>query len=306
MENQDILIEKIKSTVQNSEKQGFDAMNKVWCRIEDKLDNTVLKKQNDTWKKLAVAASVFLVISLGYQFLKSNEVVNIPENKVVTVDTLETVLRKVIADKEKVAEVESPNLKENADEILTKEISNDSQIAENVSAVPNKIEETKITNDNISLKKSKSSYSNFGKFLKGKIYSANVVHHNNNNGDLELDNDTIKPKIVSQKIEALVVIDGEAIANKHENGVRKLSEMDKEDIESVVFLAEPLYIINGVQYTEKQMFGPNPTSPYAPLDKQEIISIEILKDEEAVEKYGEKGKKGVVIVKTKYGSPVRQ
>ena len=32
------------------------------------------------------------------------------------------------------------------------------------------------------------------------------------------------------------------------------------------------------EYTEQELFGPNPTSPYAPLNKQKIESISILKD----------------------------
>jgi hypothetical protein len=302
MENQDILFEQIKTAAQNSENQTFDAMDKIWNRVEDKLDNKVLKKQSNNWKKIAVAASVLLVVSLGYQFLKADDKINIPKNEIVTVDTLETVLRKVIAEKGKVAEVENPIIKKDPDIILQKEISKDVQVAKNESTVPSKLEEPTNAKDDVVAKKSKKTYSNFGKFLKGQIYSANVVH---NNGYLELDSDTVKTKIVSQKIEPLVVIDGNAVADRKANGVKKLSEMDKDEVESVVFLVEPLYIINGVQYTEEQMFGPNPTSPYAPLDKQEIISIEILQDAEAVEKYGEKGKKGVVIVKTKYGSPVK-
>lgn len=51
------------------------------------------------------------------------------------------------------------------------------------------------------------------------------------------------------------------------------------------------------------MFGPKPTSPYTPLDKQDIISLNILLEEEAIKIYGEKGKKGVVIVTTKNGKP---
>ena len=50
------------------------------------------------------------------------------------------------------------------------------------------------------------------------------------------------------------------------------------------------------EYSEKEVFGPNPTSPYYPLNKQEIESISIYQDEEAIELYGEKGNKGVVVI----------
>ena len=62
-------------------------------------------------------------------------------------------------------------------------------------------------------------------------------------------------------------------------------------------------LIDGVYYSENDLFGKNPTSPYAPLNKQEIKTITVLQDLEATSKYGEKGKKGVVIITTKYGKP---
>ena len=68
----------------------------------------------------------------------------------------------------------------------------------------------------------------------------------------------------------------------------------------------PLYIIDGIYYSENDLFGKNPTSPYAPLNEQEIKTITILQDLEATEKYGEKGKKGVVIITTKAGKPAQK
>ena len=68
-------------------------------------------------------------------------------------------------------------------------------------------------------------------------------------------------------------------------------------------LPDPLYIINGVSYSEKELFGSKPSSPYAPLSKLKIETISILQDEKATAIYGEKGKKGVVIITTKTGKP---
>ena len=74
-------------------------------------------------------------------------------------------------------------------------------------------------------------------------------------------------------------------------------------LHSLVVLDAPLYIIDGIYYSEQDLFGKKPTSPYAPLDNQEIKTITILQDLEATSKYGEKGKKGVVIITTKNGKP---
>ncbi len=63
-------------------------MEKVWSRVEQKLDKKEDKKAISLWKKIAVAASLLLVISLGYQFLKSDKKATIENaDKVVTNDT---------------------------------------------------------------------------------------------------------------------------------------------------------------------------------------------------------------------------
>jgi hypothetical protein len=104
----------------------------------------------------------------------------------------------------------------------------------------------------------------------------------------------------------LVVIDGKKVNDEVIYGTNdkfEASRYDEENLESMVYLKEPLYIINGVHYSEEDLFGSHPTSPYAPLDQQEIEKIEILQGKEAIKKHGDKGKKGVVIIATKDGKP---
>jgi TonB-dependent SusC/RagA subfamily outer membrane receptor len=84
---------------------------------------------------------------------------------------------------------------------------------------------------------------------------------------------------------------------------RKLADVEYDNLETIKVLPDPLYIINGVQYTEQELFGSKPTSPYAPLSKLDIYTISILQEEKATAIYGEKGKKGVVIITTKSGKP---
>ena len=94
----------------------------------------------------------------------------------------------------------------------------------------------------------------------------------------------------------MVVIDGKA-------SKKSLTNINPEEIESIVELKEPIYYINGVEYSEESLFGENPTSPYAPLSKQKIDTIVILQPEKAIPIYGEKGKKGVVIITTVGSKP---
>ncbi|MES2240502.1 MAG: carboxypeptidase-like regulatory domain-containing protein [Bacteroidota bacterium] len=87
MDNQDKIFNKIKEAAQKAEQQDFPGMDKVWARLEDKLDKKEDKRAIVLWKKLAIAASLLLFVSLGYQFLKTDSETIIPkainENKVV-------------------------------------------------------------------------------------------------------------------------------------------------------------------------------------------------------------------------------
>ena len=78
MGQQDKLFNQIKSAAENAETKDFPSMDKVWNRVEEKLDQKVIKKESNLWKKIAVAATVLLVASVGYQFLKTETKVTTP------------------------------------------------------------------------------------------------------------------------------------------------------------------------------------------------------------------------------------
>ena len=96
--------------------------------------------------------------------------------------------------------------------------------------------------------------------------------------------------------EPLVVID-----DKVEK--KSIKEIEFNEVDSLVVLKEPLYIINGVEYTEQQVFGPNPTSPYTPLNKQEIETLYILQDEKLSKSMVTKAKKVLSLLPPKMGNP---
>jgi Ca-activated chloride channel family protein len=114
MENKEILFEKIKKASENVEKKGFDAMEKVWARVEEKLDGKEEKKVLPLWKnakievtkrrklfgiieypkflskenprkQLAIAASIIALFFVGYKYYLSDNVpitsANTIENK---------------------------------------------------------------------------------------------------------------------------------------------------------------------------------------------------------------------------------
>lgn len=93
MENQDKLYDKIQQAAKNAEANSFPGMEKVWARVEEKLDKKEDKKVIALWKKIAVAASLLLFVSIGYQFLKSDKEIITIENPIVieNSDTIQNV-----------------------------------------------------------------------------------------------------------------------------------------------------------------------------------------------------------------------
>ncbi|WP_298307022.1 hypothetical protein [Flavobacterium sp.] len=299
MDNQDNLFNKIKSAAENAETKDFPSMEKVWSRIDAKLDTKVEKKHNNNWKKLLVAASIVLVVTIGYQFFKTEKEIVSPNNEIVTKETEKQIIQDSLENQNAIVstEIENPNIKENADEILKEQV-----------AKPN----TVVIADKAEEKVNAKSYDDIMEVpsvVKNNQAprSSNTTWYGNNNFEsrgvtyeevkAEKNDDNLKKSEDTKKLDPIVVVDGEISREK-------LSNMNDEDIEFILELPDPLYIINKIYYTEQELFGPNPTSPYVPLNKQKIESISILPPEKAVSIYGEKGKKGVVIVTTKDGKPM--
>ena len=69
MENQDNnLFDQFKKAADNSESTDFPGLEKVWSRVDAKLDTQIYQQQkniNSGWKKFAVAASI--VVGNGFR-----------------------------------------------------------------------------------------------------------------------------------------------------------------------------------------------------------------------------------------------
>ncbi|MBF4518111.1 hypothetical protein IRZ71_17230 [Flavobacterium sp. ANB] len=320
MDNQDKIFDKFKEAAHNSELKDFPGMEKVWSRVEDKLDKKEDKKAISLWKKIAIAASLLLIISVGSQFLKSDKVTTIPNQKVVVNDdkTIQNVVGKDNAVVEKDSKMVS---KEEAVQILNNQVKNQQKVAINEIQLP--ISEAvgagtssaqEATADfMVAPVQAEAEYSkDDNSDVKGKIDSeaySDAKERESAKVSFAAKRSASAP--MPKKNAPLIILNGTAMAHSDEAKKDKmmsaeLPNLNPENVESLVILDEPLYIIDGIYYSENDLYGPNPTSPYAPLDKQEIKTITILQDLEATSKYGEKGKKGVVIITTKTGKPVNK
>ena len=295
MGTEEKLYKKIQQAAENAEQKDFPGMEKIWARVEDKLETQTLQKEKHLWKKLAVAASIVLVGTLAFFLLQEKENVIIPENTITTIDSSKNTIPTPESANGFVNT--TPEIKKEAEQILQQQIVIQNNIVINdtinykskkeiMIPVPIAMEEVQemaktslvpTYNNNIS---NSASANDSGNLAKGKRYDlANSVN-------------LLKEKDKKEPNDDLLLIDGKL-------SKKSLNNLNPEEIESVVELKEPIYYINGVEYSEESLFGENPTSPYAPLSKQKIDTIVILQPEKAIPIYGEKGKKGVVIISIK-------
>ena len=314
MDNQDKIFDIFKEAAENAPIKDFPGMEKVWSRVEQKLDKKEDKKTISLWKKIAVAASLLLVISLGYQFLKTDKNSTLENtNKIVTSDTKE-----------------EPNNNIPAEE-STAIVSSDTQLVPKTAAIKILEKQTK-NKESVAIQESSSGNSVYT--LPAPVMSATSVADAVATQNFEEEAEIAEKREEAQQKEyatkyrqesakvafaekqamsakksaPLIIMNGNAIAHSDDTKRDKMMQAElpnvqPENVESLVILDEPLYIIDGIYYSEEDLFGKKPTSPYAPLNQQDIKTITILQDLEATEKYGERGKKGVVIITTKTGKP---
>lgn len=314
MDNQDKLFDKIKEASQKAEFQDFPGMEKVWSRVEEKLDKKEDKKTIALWKKIAIAASLLLLISLGYQFLHSDKE-TVTETPKVVFDAKEIkqfekpILDKKVATPSSDSEIVS---NEEAVKILENQTKNKERVAIQETMIPKAEPIQAVVTPKIEAEAT----------IPAKVAISESFDEENNISSKKdafeersyLDKQSAKvayaaaPAQKAKKNAPLVILNGNAMAHSDDAKRDKMmqaemSNLQPENVESLVVLDDPLYIIDGIYYSEEDLFGKNPTSPYAPLDKQEIKTITILQDLEATSKYGERGKKGVLIITTKNGKP---
>ena len=295
MGTEEKLYKKIQQAAENAEQKDFPGMEKIWARVEDKLETQTLQKEKHLWKKLAVAASVVLVGTLTFFLLQEKENVIIPENTITTIDSSKNSIPTTETTNGLVNT--TPEIKKDAEQILQQQIVIQNNIVINDTinykskkevALPTiameevqEVAKTSLAPSYNNSMSNSASTNNSGYLAKGKRY------------DITMNSaETTQEKDKNAANDDLVVIDGKLTKKSPKN-------ISNADYESVIELKNPLYYINGVAYTEEELYGENPTSPYAPLSKQNIDTIVVLQPERAIPIYGDKGKNGVIIITIK-------
>jgi hypothetical protein len=319
MKNEEKIYQKIKNASNKTEETSFPGMDKVWNRVEEKLDTKIIKKKSEVWKKLAIAASFLLFFTVGIQLFNTQKELTEPiEPKMNIEPTTEKVQDHIEnrLDEEKIETIEvSPEVESfanttdiQANTTEPKAIISESK-AESHDDVPTNAQKDKkiIENAKTSLvaeeitadvqlmsKKeavgkgyyNSASSNNVFYPSKGKVYAA---RSSNMKYELQINE---KESSIQSKSNDLVLIDGYLSDKKKE-------DLNSDEMEEMVELKNPIYIINGEEFSEESLFGEKPTSKYAPLTNQKIDSIKVYLPEEAKPIYGKKGKNGVVIISIK-------
>lgn len=293
MNNEDKLYDKIQNAANKGETPNFPGMEKVWARVEDKLDASESKSESSKWKKIAAVAAILVVGVTGYNLYNPNPIENLENN--ITFETANDVIEnssEVVVEVDVAGEtsiVEAyPNVKPNADAILNEQITKTPTVA--TIEEPKKVYE--VTNA-VEVHKNKAVNEE-----SAASFMPQATDKSNNDVKYTVSEMAIaKEATQERKMEPLIIQDGKV------DKKAKMYDLVNEDIDSIIHLKEPLYIINGVEYSELELFGPKPTSPYAPLQKQDIISTTVYQGQDATKLYGKKGEKGVVIITTKDGKP---
>jgi hypothetical protein len=314
---------KLKDKAWNTE-QDFDGFENVWNNIETKLDHRSMKHKKEWWKTTAIAASVLLTLSIIYLVITKNDTVNFTQPNTPSVEIVSEEKAKEIIE-EKQSEVVFEDVKKDKSSTQNKVLSFESSIDE----AKNNSTETKELNENVykakseeiivdkpEMKKVESAYSNFNQrnqqdvatrnnaFVKRKAFESRSTNmqYFQNTSPIAVDKNVKFEKSDTVK-NPLLVVDGKVKQNNLENDAiseQELKELANEyDTEDIIHLKEPLYIINGEEFTEEEVYGKNPTCKYAPLTKEKIKKIKVYTPLEGINKYGDKGKKGVVVITLK-------
>jgi Ca-activated chloride channel family protein len=306
MDNQDKIFKQIKDASHKAEAKDFPAMEKVWARVEEKLDKKEDKKVIALWKKVAVAASLLLFFSLGYQFFNSDKEIIAPkvtpENRIVIEETPKAATPIIV--EQATPNVTSPIIKKDAGMILQKQIEEQKGLAVNDSAynfktqkarviktedeysisAPSPLNEVAITAQSIKKEKKELGYA--VTTISSADYTRQTPGKRNLRDGDKKSNDDNFAKVLNGKVAGVDVIADKSMgASAKQVIIRGYSSLSQSNT--------PLYVVDGVPIDSKQASVLNPN---------DIKNLEIIKGNSATALYGSAGRDGVIIIETKNGN----
>lgn len=319
MNQEEKIYQKIREASHKTEEKPFPGMDKVWNRVEEKLDTKVIKKKSEVWKKLAIAASFLLFFTVGVQLFTTQKELTQPIEPQINVESSSEQAQDNLQQNDETENKENVETSMEVESFVNSNKPKSILTETKAETIPNevpiitrkdkKITESVITSfaaevvsDEIQLMSQKeavekgyynSSSLKSNDFLSNRtIYAArssNFKYEVVKSEKSKVEEKVSKPQ---SKSDDLVLINGELSSKKRE-------DLSSSEMDEMVELKNPIYIINGEEFSEESLFGEKPTSKYAPLTKQKIDSIKVYLPDEAKPIYGKKGENGVVIISIK-------
>jgi Ca-activated chloride channel family protein len=311
MENQHKIENQYKKAAQKEETKDFASMEKVWSRVEEKLDAKEDKKTIVTWKRIGIAASLLLVGTLGYNYF--NEQSPIETKNPVVIENNEPKTNQPI-----VIEETTVRDKEERIEILEKQLNKQTVFKSNESTFQNKdeiiesvddaenyeMEEVVLQGYSITSAKERTtsavsivnsnqietipkSKSRSKKFREGDKMSEDITK-----GYISPANKTIA-QVPTASLD-------QVLQGNVPGGSIKVGSGQPRQSGTIVIRGrntpqneiELLFIVDGVPVSEENFKNINPAH---------IASLNVLKDSSATALYGSRGSNGVIVAKTKKG-----
>ena len=207
----------------------------------------------------AIAASIVLVGTIAYHFYQPNEPLKVNEQPLVLRDTVKvkkTIEESTVVTNEKTESIKAvhPAIKAEASQIIEEQV----QLKPNAVALeePKKAEinaeisetsASSLYDDEIKVPVSSEKVAIIPKMSIVETASAQKRTQiaPNYNAVTEREN------LQSRKLVPLILLDGQKISEK------ELDKVSPAELDSIVLLKEPLYIINGVEYSEQEIFSYN-------------------------------------------------
>ncbi len=284
MESKDKIYKQFKTAAKNKEKEGFDRMEAVWNRVEEKLDQKEKRRAIAWWKYTSIAALLLLFISIGNWLINNNQ------NTIITPDTLPE-NNVTIIDTQKIKETFTPSLERIVEE----------EVAMENAPLPRGNQYT--TSDSVRFKGNDNVQPPmalpFAFFPTSEDIEPNNNLNHSNSATINSNVTTQYPAITSNRYpingdykntiqQSEDKADGTNVQLLHRRLITTGTE--KPDKATLHQNVEPLFVINGTPTNE---------DTFRKMNHKEITSYSILKDTEATSLYGSRGSNGVIIITTK-------
>lgn len=295
MGNQDKIYEQFKDAAGRAEEKGFDCMEAVWNRVEEKLDNNKQRRIATRWKYTGIAALFLLFMTVGFFTLNDNNAITAPEttpeNNITVIDT-QKVNEAFVPSKEIIKSAVVVNEATKQDINRQRGVSEQVSVSDTAHIITKEV--TTVTIQPETLQKAKESVMADADTILSEVAIIDTST-NSIRSSAAVTSFSSSPLEDSSNADMIQSLQGQVA------GLTIGSGSGQPGSDSTIVLrgvgtmngnVAPLYVIDGIPVDE---------DGFRSIDQNDIESFQILKDAAATSIYGNRGANGVIIITTKAG-----